>query len=137
MTHASPSILFVDDDKDSCELMSVMLTCANADYKTKSVATPLEALSLVSREPFDLLVVDYKLPGMTGVEFCRRIRETDKHTPILFFTGMARASDRTTAIEAGANSYLVKPNDLDKFTETVALLLNIPRAASPFQVYPD
>jgi CheY-like chemotaxis protein len=124
MRSASSNILFVDDDQDSCELMSVMLSYAGADYKTTSVATPLEALNLIAQKPFDLLVVDYKLPEMTGVELCRRIRKTDQQTPILFFTGMASSSDRNIALEAGASSYLVKPNDLDKFTDTVKQLLS-------------
>jgi len=129
MQSVSPNILFVDDDKDSCELMNMMLLCAGADYETTSVATPFEALDLIAQKPFDLLVVDYKLPEMTGVELCRRIRETDKQTPILFFTGMASNDDRNVAIAAGANSYLVKPNDLDKFTDTVKQLLSAKQAA--------
>lgn len=122
MRNASPNILFVDDDADACELMSVMLSHTGTDYKTTSVAEPLEALKLITQKAFDLFVVDYKLPEITGVELCRRIRETDKQTPILFFTGMAGDGDRKNAIAAGATSYLVKPNDLDKFTETVKQL---------------
>ena len=124
MHYASPNILFVDDDEDSCELMSAMLSYADADYKVTSVATPFEALNLIAQKPFDLFVVDYKLPEMTGVELCQHIRKTDKQTPILFFTGMASSNDRNVAIEAGANSYLIKPNDLDKFTDTVKQLLS-------------
>jgi CheY-like chemotaxis protein len=121
---ASSNILFIDDDEDSCELMSVMLSYADADYKVTSVLTAFEALNLIAQKSFDLLVVDYKLPEMSGVELCRRIRSTDRQTPILFFTGMASSNDRNIALAAGATSYLVKPNDLDKFTDTVKQLLN-------------
>ncbi len=48
MQSVSSNILFVDDDKDSCELMSMMLLCAGADYETTSVATPLEAINLIA-----------------------------------------------------------------------------------------
>ncbi|MCA1623315.1 MAG: response regulator [Acidobacteria bacterium] len=130
MQSVSSNILFVDDDEDSCELMSMMLLCAGADCETTAVATPLEALDLIAQKPFDLLVVDYKLPEMSGVELCRRIRKTDKQTPILFFTGMASSNDRNVAIAAGASSYLVKPNDLDKFTDTVKQLLSEKQSAA-------
>jgi len=124
MRAAAHNILFVDDDDDSCELMTMMLSSDGADYQTTTAASPSEALNLIAQKAFDLLVVDYRLPGMTGVELCRRVRETDKQTPILFFTGMAQDSDRKVAMAAGATSYLVKPNDLDRFTETVKQLIN-------------
>jgi DNA-binding response OmpR family regulator len=101
-----------------------MLSHDNADYKITAVPTPFEALNLISQKPFDLFVFDYQLPEMSGVELCRRIRETDQQTPILFFTGMAGNDERNIALSAGASHYLVKPNDLEKFTETVRLLLN-------------
>lgn len=124
MQSASRNILFVDDDADSCELMNMMLVCAGVDYKTTAVATAREALNLMAQESFDLLIVDYKLPEMSGVELCRSIRKTNHKTPILFFTGMSRDADRELAITAGANSYLIKPNDLDKFADTVKRLLS-------------
>ena len=124
MQGAPQNILFVDDDADSCELMNMMLVCDGADYEMTSVATAREALNLIAQKPFDLLIVDYKLPEMSGVELCRSIRKTNQQTPILFFTGMSQDADREMAITAGANSYLVKPNDLDKFAETVKRLLS-------------
>jgi CheY-like chemotaxis protein len=124
MRPVSPDILFIDDNEDSCELLAMMLSTDGGEYKTTTTASPFEALSLISEKDFDLLVVDYQLPGMTGVELCRRVRENDKQTPILFFTGMAHPSDRDVAMAAGATSYLVKPNDLDKFTDTVKQLIN-------------
>lgn len=61
---------------------------------------------------------------MSGVELCRHIRQSDIKTPILFFTAKAYPDDREAAMQAGASAYLIKPNDFDKFKETVKRLLD-------------
>lgn len=120
----SPRILYVDDDKDSRDMICLMLQLANANYQTIAVGTVTNALSSIAEQPFDIYIFDYKLPEMTGIELCKLIRQTDLKTPILIFSGMARDVDRENASAAGANSYLVKPNDLNIFTTTVKNLLN-------------
>ena len=117
-------VLFVDDDKDTCQMLGLMLKMADDACAVKSVNTAQEALGLLETQTFDLYVLDYRMPDMTGVELCSRIRQTDKQVPILFFSAMARNSDRKSATMAGANDYLVKPNDLDRFAETVKQLLH-------------
>lgn len=124
MQTPSPRILYVDDDKDSCEMMCLMLKLANSDYKTVEVGTAEKALKSIADESFDIYIFDYKLPDMSGIELCRLIRQTDAETPILIFSGMARDVDRENAKAAGANCYLIKPNDLNIFTATVENLLN-------------
>jgi DNA-binding response OmpR family regulator len=121
---SSPRILIVEDDADSCELISHLLRNANNNYQVFSVQTAEKALSLINSQPFDLYVLDYWLPKMTGVELCSHIRISDSKTPVIFFSGMARLTDMNLAISAGANEYLVKPNDLIKITDTVKRLLN-------------
>ncbi len=93
-------ILCVDDDTDSCEIMSLMLHDANDNYRVTTVTSSYKALSLIADEPFDLYILDYRLPEMSGIELCRLIRQTDAKTPIMFFTGMAREIDGKDAIEA-------------------------------------
>ncbi len=124
MLKSSPRILYVDDDKDSCEMICLMLKFANANYRTVAVRTAESALRSIASQSFDIYVFDYKLPEMTGIDLCRLIRQTDTETPILIFSGMARDIDRENANAAGANCYLVKPNDLNIFTATVENLLN-------------
>lgn len=117
-------ILCVDDDKDTCEMISLMLKMTDYSCAVKLAATAQEALDILEQQSFDLYLLDYRLPDMTGVDLCSRIRQTDKQTPIMFFSAMARDIDRKSAIIAGANDYLVKPNDLERFTETVGQLLS-------------
>lgn len=118
------SILCVDDDDDFCELMTAMLHYADADYQLTSVSTPQEALDLLTHKKFDLLMFDFNLPQMSGVDLCRHIRAADSKTPIVFYTATSRQSDRSAAMAAGASAYLVKPNDLENIVPTIENLLN-------------
>lgn len=124
MLSTNPRILCVDDDQDSCELISLMLHLADSSYQVTTVSTARKLLDLIESQSFDLFLFDYALPEMTGIELCRRIRQTDSQTPILFYSAMAREIDRNAALAAGATEYLIKPNDLEKLTETVKRVLN-------------
>ena len=116
-------ILCLDNHQDTCELIDLMLRQADGNYQITAVSAPDEAFRLIAGRKFDLYILDYQFPGISGVELCRRIRRTDKQTPVLFFTAMARPADRDAAMAAGANRYLVKPNDLDRLVPTVRELL--------------
>jgi DNA-binding response OmpR family regulator len=80
--------------------------------EAKAVGTAAQALSSIRAEPFDLYLLDSRLPDVDGFELCRRIRDYDPQTPILFFSGAAYEADKKKGIEAGANAYVIKP-DLD------------------------
>jgi CheY-like chemotaxis protein len=121
---ASSQILYVEDNQDSCEMVGLMLSHADDNYSITSVSTADKALALIESQPFDLYILDYALPEITGVELCRKIRESNKKVPILFFTAMARDTDREQAISAGADEFLIKPNDLDNLPKTVKRFLN-------------
>jgi len=123
-TSSSRRILYVDDDPDSCLLMGLLLQQFNEDYGVIAVGTIKKALDLINDLGFDLYILDYRMPEMSGVEFCRLIRQTDPETPIMIYSAMSRDADRLEAVNAGANAYLIKPNDLDIFNETVERLLN-------------
>lgn len=119
----SPRILCMDNDRDSCDLIRLMLQNSNADYRITSVLTSSEAFSMAAIERFDLYILDYRLMGISGVEVCRILRRTDTDTPIMFFTAEAHERERQEAMQAGADAYLVKPNDLKNLTETAKRLL--------------
>jgi CheY-like chemotaxis protein len=124
-------ILCVDDDHDSCEMLRLIFHYDGKSYSFTSVPTPFEALTLIEKKAFDLYIIDYLLPEMDGVELCHRIRLTDKETPIIFYSGMARAVDRLQAIRAGATGYLVKPQ-LDELQNTVEHLLSNDKVFAAF-----
>ena len=124
MTFPVARILCADDDNDWCELLTLMLRQADDRYQVVSVSTVQKALVLIENLSFDLYILDYALPDGTGTELCRKIRQNDSDTPVMFYSAMAREIDRQMAMEAGANEYLVKPNDLERLTGTIKRLLN-------------
>ena len=104
----SPTVLCVDDDEDSREMLGLLLKHWRIESKTVGTAT--QALSLAQAEHFDLYLLDTQLPDFDGFELCRRMRSLDPQTPILFFSGAAYESDKQKGIEAGANAYVAKPD---------------------------
>lgn len=117
-------ILYVDDDSDSCEILKYLLEDEGGQYFVTSVLEVEKALKLMETTVFDLYILDQKMPVMSGVELCRLIRKTNLQVPIMFFSGMSGQPDRRAAMEAGANEYLVKPNDLDILVSTIKKLLS-------------
>jgi CheY-like chemotaxis protein len=117
-------ILYVDDDKDSSELARVILSQSGVDCRIISAESAREGLLLILKENFDLYIFDYQMPEISGIELCRCVRQFDSNTPVLFYSAMARPVDIAKAIEAGANKYLIKPNDLDNLSITVRRLLD-------------
>lgn len=93
------------------------------DCHVSTAETAHEALAMIAAESFDLYLLDNWLPGGGGVELCRKIRESDPSTPIVFYSGAAHESEREEALAAGAQAYLVKPDDVAILLETVRRLL--------------
>lgn len=109
-------VLCVDDDEDSRVMLTTLLKLALID--AKAVGTGAQALSSIQTERFDLYLLDSRLPDIDGFDLCRRMRDFDRDTPILFFSGAAYAADKKKGIEAGANAYVIKP-DIDGLVSRV------------------
>jgi DNA-binding response OmpR family regulator len=120
----SSRILYVDDDSESCEMLKAMLGYADGHYHVATASSAEDALEMIDAAPFDLYLVDYMLPEMDGLTLCRTIRDRGINEPIIVFTGMVRPNDKKHVLAAGADAYLVKPNDLDIVPATVSRLLN-------------
>ncbi len=119
-------ILCVDDNEDTCEMLTTML--GFADLESVAANTAAEAFRLMESERFSLYVIDGQMPDLGGLSFCEEIRQADKTTPIVFFTGKAFEADREAALLAGANAYVVKPG-ADELIPTVRRLLEESRRA--------
>jgi DNA-binding response OmpR family regulator len=115
-------VLCVDNDEDSRVMLTTLLKLALIE--AKAVGTAAHALASIQSEPFDLYMLDSRLPDVDGFELCRRMRDFDPDTPILFFSGAAYEADKKKGLEAGANAYVIKP-DLD------GLVSSIKQFASP------
>jgi two-component system phosphate regulon response regulator PhoB len=110
-------ILCTEDDGDTCELVTLVLSYHNCDVIT--AGTPLQAIELARTESFDLYLLDSWMPGMSGTDLCKALRLVDSETPILFYSGAAFPKDKAEAYASGAQGYLVKPADPDELVSEV------------------
>jgi DNA-binding response OmpR family regulator len=117
-------VLCVEDEEDTCTMITSLLGLINCEVV--SAQTFDEATRIIREERFDLYLLDNWLPGGTGIDLCRKIREGYATTPIIFYSGAAYDSDRQEAMEAGAQAYLIKPVDIAKLMQTVKRFLNKP-----------
>jgi DNA-binding response OmpR family regulator len=120
MTDIKP-ILCVEDDKDCYDLLELIFEIEG--FKVVSCDTSDEGLQMARQNNFSAIILDNRLADISGVEICRRIRTYDKRTPIVFYSGSAYPKDKKESLEAGANYYLVKPNDFDKLVPTTIKLI--------------
>lgn len=104
-----PRILFVEDHEDTCLMVRHLL--AKRGYRVETAATLNGGLELARNEMFDLFLLDYRLGDGDGEELCRRIREFDFDTPILFFSA-SHPNVQQEAVRCGAQGFVLKP-DLD------------------------
>lgn len=115
-------VLYVEDDADTRRLVSYVL--AQAGYEVVVMENPEHAVLLAQTTSFDLYLIDNWMPGASGIELCGWLREFDKDTPILFYSGAAYEQDEQDALAAGAQGYLTKPADIDKLVEEVSRLIS-------------
>ena len=124
-----PQILYTEDDPDTRELVSLVLTISNC--KVTLAGRDEEALLLARTHQFDLYLMDNWIPGGSGIDLCKKLREFDSSTPILFYSGAAFESDKQEAFASGAQGYLTKPVDNDELVEAVFRLISEARNRNP------
>ena len=125
-------ILCTEDDEDTRELIKFVLGAEG--YEVITTESAQQALRLAQSESFDLYLMDNWIPGLSGDELTRKIREHDSETPILFYSGAAQESDKESARASGAQGYLVKPSGIDELIDEVARLIAEAKIAHPVKV---
>ncbi|MEZ4371145.1 MAG: response regulator [Polyangiaceae bacterium] len=114
-------VLLVDDDQDLQRVVGALLV--HAGYETKTASSAEQALAVLRTEQFDLMVLDWNLPGMTGLQLCTRLREIGSRLPILFLTAHSASEDIVAAFDAGADDFVPKPFRAPELTARVMGLL--------------
>ena len=116
-------ILVVDDDVGVANTIDRLLR--SRGYETVVVHNGYDALRTVRAEKLDIVILDIMMPGMTGIEVCKRLR-ADQQTaalPIIFLTAKAMIDDKIEGFEAGADDYLTKPFDIQELSLRVRAIL--------------
>src|SRR3989442_601089 len=101
-------ILIIDDEKDILKLIEYNL--AKNGYQTDGVTTGEAALEKIKHQDFDLILLDLMLPGIDGLEICRKIKEdkSKSHIPIIMLTAKGEEADIVAGLELGADDYITK-----------------------------
>lgn len=90
-----------------------------------------DGFDLASTEDYDAIILDLLLPGMDGLEVCRKLREEGKHTPILILTAKGQIQDKVTGLDSGADDYLTKPFSFEELLARVRALIRRPKNSLP------
>jgi len=118
---AQTRLLLVEDDESVARFLNQAML--EAGYSAEVVGDGIEGLRRASSEPFDLLLLDVMLPGLDGLEVCRRLRAAQLRTPILIITARDTLEDKLAGLDGGADDYLVKPFELAELLARVRALL--------------
>ena len=126
-------ILIVEDDRLSMTLLSDFLNAHG--YRVLKTSEGLEAINLARDEQPDLILMDIRLPGISGFDVTRLLKQDDqtKLIPVIAVTAFATPGDETTAVESGCAAYITKPVKVDELLTTIRLFLSrsLPRLGSP------
>ena len=123
----TPRVLYIEDHEDTRELVTIVLE--QRSYEVVTGSTIASGVALAGSEHFDLYLLDSWLPDGSGLDLCRRIREFDKVTPILFYSAAAYEMDRADALQSGAQAYLVKPSQPSELCNLVTSLIESDQAS--------
>src|SRR5437762_11105882 len=113
-------ILVVDDDSRIRDVLRRQLSYEG--YQVELAGDSREAFARVADNPPDLVVLDWMLPGMDGLEICRRLRQVDD-MPIIMLTAKGTLDDKVDGLDAGADDYLVKPFQPEELLARVRALI--------------
>ena len=133
---SAPETVLVADDSPSKRYITVRWL-QNAGFRTLESETGAETLEIARRGGADIIVLDVKLPDMSGFEVCRRIKSAPEtaDVPVLHLSAhVTRAEDRITGLEMGADAYLTYPVEPEELTATVRALLRLRRTESALRV---
>jgi DNA-binding response OmpR family regulator len=111
------TILLVEDEERLARFIELELS--SEGYNINVAHDGLTGLTMAREAPPDLLILDWMMPGMTGLEVCRRLRATGSKVPVILLTAKDEVSDRVAGLDAGADDYVVKPFSIEELLARV------------------
>ena len=114
-------ILIIEDDISIVELVEIHLKDIYCELTKTHVGN--EGLLLATKNKYDMIILDVMLPGMDGIEICKRLRANKIFTPILMLTARSEEIDKIIGLEVGADDYLTKPFSIREFIARIKAML--------------
>jgi len=121
-------ILVVEDEHQIANALKKGLE--QESFAVDTAYDGIEGYDLASTEDYDVIVLDLLLPGMTGMEICKKLREEKNHTPILILTAKGQLDDKVEGLNSGADDYLVKPFAFEELLARIRALIRRPKMAN-------
>ena len=126
------NILIIEDHTDLANILSLNLS--DLDYDVKHADDGLKGLNYLENGTFDLVILDLMLPGIDGLEICRRIRNQNNYTPVLMLTSKSSEIDRVLGLEIGADDYVTKPFSVREVMARIKALFRRVEEFSPSSI---
>lgn len=120
------NILIVEDESPLAQSLSRHF--AEEGYQASSASNGEEALHFIEKEKFDVILLDWKMPRMNGIDFLKYLRSRGKETPVILLTALSRVTNKVEALELGADDYITKPFSFD---ELLARVKAVTRRSQP------
>ena len=117
-------IYVIEDDENIREIIDLALT--SAGYNVKQFSNALDALKSMENDQVDLAVFDLMLPGISGIDAIKKIRETDQEMPILILSAKDREIDKVNGLDSGSDDYMTKPFHKKELLARIAVQLRKP-----------
>ncbi len=117
-----PRILIVDDEADLRNMLDFAL---RGDYRIDTASDPREARRMIHDQPPELLLLDWMMPGISGIDFLRDLRKTDRfhQLPVIMLTARGEEYDRIRGLDNGADDFLPKPFSIEELKARIRALL--------------
>jgi len=128
MISPKPSVLIVDDEQVVCDLLSDELS--ERGYLCTAVLSGDEALAKLAEQEFEVVLIDIRLPGMSGMEVLREIWLNHSNTATIMVTAVDDVATAVEAMKLGALDYIVKPFDLDRVAASISAALETSKAST-------
>ena len=125
-------VLFAEDDPGVQRFVAKGLK--EQAYAVDVASSGPEALEQAEINPYDLIILDVMLPGMSGFEICRKLREAGQRVPVLMLTARDAVEDRVAGLDHGADDYLTKPFEFRELLARMRALLRRPAELKPAQL---
>ncbi|HDR47093.1 MAG TPA: sigma-54-dependent Fis family transcriptional regulator [Geoalkalibacter subterraneus] len=115
---SSTQILVIDDEAHNRQALTLLLS--HSGYQVQSAVTGEEALEIMEKNPFEIIITDLFLPGVSGIDILKRVKEDSPYTSVILITGNASAETAVEAMKEGAFDYITKPFNFEKLKVIVA-----------------